>query len=108
MLAVLAALATFLMLPPSAFLWNHLPKLRYLQFPWRWLGALAVTFAFFITASTAAKRRPLWLATVIALMFGSAITVAAMMESDVTATAPTVVVLSGGNIEWEGLSATMG
>jgi len=37
-----------------------------------------------------------------------AITVAAMMESDVTATAPTVVVLSGGNIEWEGLSATMG
>ena len=37
-----------------------------------------------------------------------AITVAAMMEGDVTAVAPTVLVLSGGNIEWEGLSTTMG
>ena len=37
-----------------------------------------------------------------------AITVAAMMEGDIKAAAPTVLVLSGGNIEWEGLSTTMG
>jgi len=37
-----------------------------------------------------------------------AITVAAMMEGDIQAAAPTVLVLSGGNIEWEGLSTTMG
>lgn len=37
-----------------------------------------------------------------------AITVAAMTEGDVKAVAPTVLVLSGGNIDWEGLSTTMG
>lgn len=37
-----------------------------------------------------------------------AITAAAVMEGKVTLSGPTVVVLSGGNIEWEGLSATMG
>ena len=37
-----------------------------------------------------------------------AITVAAVMERAVTLSGPTVLVLSGGNIEWEGLSATMG
>ena len=38
-----------------------------------------------------------------------AITVAAVMEGTVSLSkGPTVLVLSGGNIEWEGLSATMG
>jgi threonine dehydratase len=37
-----------------------------------------------------------------------AITVAAVMERAVKLSIPTVLVLSGGNIEWEGLSATMG
>lgn len=37
-----------------------------------------------------------------------AITVAAVMERAVKLSAPTVLVLSGGNIEWDGLSTTMG
>ena len=37
-----------------------------------------------------------------------AITVAAVMERAVKLSGPTVLVLSGGNIEWEGLTATMG
>ncbi len=37
-----------------------------------------------------------------------AITAAAVLEGKVRLSGPTVVVLSGGNIEWEGLSATMG
>jgi threonine dehydratase len=37
-----------------------------------------------------------------------AITVAAVMEGAVKLTSPTVLVLSGGNIEWDGLSTTMG
>jgi threonine dehydratase len=37
-----------------------------------------------------------------------AITAAAVLEGKVKPSGPTVVVLSGGNIEWEGLSATMG
>lgn len=37
-----------------------------------------------------------------------AITVAAVMERAVKLSPPTVLVLSGGNIEWDGLSTTMG
>ncbi len=37
-----------------------------------------------------------------------AITVAAVMERAVSVSTPAVLVLSGGNIEWDGLSATMG
>ena len=37
-----------------------------------------------------------------------AITVAAVMERAVQVSGPTVLVLSGGNIEWDGLLATMG
>ncbi len=37
-----------------------------------------------------------------------AITVAAVMEGKVEISGPTVLVLSGGNIEWEGLSTAMG
>jgi hypothetical protein len=34
-----------LMLCPTLALWNHLPELRYVQFPWRWLLCLGVSFA---------------------------------------------------------------
>ncbi|HTW24917.1 MAG TPA: 6-pyruvoyl-tetrahydropterin synthase-related protein, partial [Candidatus Baltobacteraceae bacterium] len=34
--AALGAAALFLMLPPSALLWRYLPKLAFMQFPWRW------------------------------------------------------------------------
>jgi threonine dehydratase len=37
-----------------------------------------------------------------------AITVAAVMERAVQLSTPAVLVLSGGNIEWDGLSTTMG
>ena len=37
-----------------------------------------------------------------------AITIAALMEGLVVSTGPTVAVLSGGNIEWDGLSALLG
>jgi hypothetical protein len=64
MLLALAAASAFLMFPPSLFLWQHLPKLRFVQFPWRWLVPLDVAFAFFIAAmlQTPAKRRLGWTA----------------------------------------------
>ena len=37
-----------------------------------------------------------------------AITIAALLEKLVVPTGPTVAVLSGGNIEWDGLAALLG
>lgn len=39
-----AALCTLLMLRCTLPLWNHLPELRYVQLPWRWLLCLNVGF----------------------------------------------------------------
>lgn len=47
----------FLMLPLSGALWRHLPELAFLQFPWRWLGPLAVTFAFLTAVAIAGLER---------------------------------------------------
>jgi len=45
-LAALAIISTGMMLPPSLWLWRHLPKLWFIQFPWRWLDVLGLAFAF--------------------------------------------------------------
>jgi hypothetical protein len=41
-LAILTLLITFLLVPLSTPLWNHVPELAFLQFPWRLLTILAV------------------------------------------------------------------
>jgi 6-pyruvoyl-tetrahydropterin synthase related domain len=61
MLLTLGAAATLLMFPPSLFLWRMLPKLEFVQFPWRWLGVLDVVFAFFLAAAIGRAKRP-WIA----------------------------------------------
>ncbi len=62
-LAALAAVSTFMMLPVSKAFWQHLPALRFVQFPWRWLFPLAVSVALLIAAvSTSLHRKwPIWL-----------------------------------------------
>jgi hypothetical protein len=62
-LAVLAVVSTFMMLPVSKAFWQHLPALRFVQFPWRWLFPLAVSVALLIAAvSTSLHRKwPIWL-----------------------------------------------
>lgn len=50
-LAAWTAAATLLMLPFTAVFWDHLPKLRFVQLPWRWLLCLNVAFAIFVTAA---------------------------------------------------------
>jgi len=42
----------FLMLSPSAFIWEHLPLMPFIQFPWRLLGPAAATLAVCAGAST--------------------------------------------------------
>jgi hypothetical protein len=74
-LIVLSAACVILMLPPSAWLWRHLPKLRFLQFPWRWLLALSSGFAFFGAAAGNLKRRVIWWAILITAICGTALTI---------------------------------
>ena len=59
-LLALAAASVFLMFRPSLFLWQHLPKLQFVQFPWRWLLPLDVAFAFFVAAILQTPRKQ-WL-----------------------------------------------
>ncbi|MDQ2924252.1 MAG: 6-pyruvoyl-tetrahydropterin synthase-related protein [Acidobacteriota bacterium] len=47
-LAILTLCIAFLLTPPATFLWNHLPELAFLQFPWRLLSLLAVVLALAI------------------------------------------------------------
>ncbi|HEX4075183.1 MAG TPA: hypothetical protein VHX49_07275, partial [Candidatus Acidoferrales bacterium] len=67
--AAIGAAAIFLMLPPSAPLWHHLPELQFMQFPWRWLEAMGVAYALFIAASMGRSRGwRAWLIPVLVLL----------------------------------------
>jgi hypothetical protein len=73
-LLLLAGLATLLMLRFTSPLWAVLPKLRFVQFPWRWMSLLAVVFAVF-AGSAMGRRRWGWAWAVItfALIGGTAV-----------------------------------
>ena len=49
--SVWSAAAILLMLPFTLVAWEHLPKLRFVQLPWRWLLCLNVPLALLITWS---------------------------------------------------------
>ena len=57
--AFIPVVILILQLPPSLPLWNHLPKLRFLQFPWRWLVVLEAPMAIMLSAAfwPLARRR---------------------------------------------------
>jgi len=68
---LVSATAVVLMLRSSLVLWEYLPKLQFVQFPWRWMGILAVPYAYF--AAAALRRwRPGWVwAMVVVIAVGS-------------------------------------
>jgi uncharacterized membrane protein len=73
-LLLLAALAGVLMFRFTSILWNVLPKLRYVQFPWRWMSLLAVPFALFLGAAMARKRWGwIWALAAIAFISGTGV-----------------------------------
>jgi len=59
-LLLLGAAATLLMLRFTLPLWNLLPKLRFVQFPWRWMSLLAVICCCFLAAALERPRGWLW------------------------------------------------
>jgi len=61
LLAVSGA-ATFLMLRVSGFAWTLLPKMRFVQFPWRWMLVLAVPCTVFVGACACRRLGALWMA----------------------------------------------
>jgi hypothetical protein len=65
-LLLLGAAASFLTLRFTILLWDLLPKLRFVQFPWRWMSILALVAACFL-ASVVDRRRG-WLCAVAALL----------------------------------------
>jgi hypothetical protein len=44
-----AVVSSLLMLSPSGVLWAHLPKLQFMQLPWRWLLCLSMIFSLAVT-----------------------------------------------------------
>jgi hypothetical protein len=66
-LLLLSVAATMLMLRLSTIFWEHLPKLRFVQFPWRWMAILAVPYAYFLAAAMG-RRRMGWIWGVLALV----------------------------------------
>jgi hypothetical protein len=72
-LVALSVMAAFLMMPISNVFWIALPKLRFVQFPWRWMFILAIPLACFISAAAVHQRMrgyraPLTIAAVLAVL----------------------------------------
>ena len=66
-LLLLGAAATVLTLHWSAPLWNLLPKLRFVQFPWRWISVLSVLASCFLAFVVEKRRGWIWFAVVLLL-----------------------------------------
>ena len=72
-LALIPAAVLFLQFPVSHWLWNLLPELRFLQFPWRWLLAVEAPMAIFLAAAVWPREaaRP-WRRVAVGLVCGAA------------------------------------
>jgi len=68
-LALIPAVVLLLQFPISQPLWNVLPKLRFLQFPWRWLVVVEAPMAIFFAAAVWTMRTR-WRRVALALCAG--------------------------------------
>jgi len=68
-LLLLGSVATLMMLRMTATLWNLLPEMRFVQFPWRWMSILAVVCSCFLAGAIERRRGWLWFVLVAVLSF---------------------------------------
>jgi hypothetical protein len=66
-LLVVGAAAALLTLRFTLPLWNFLPKLHFVQFPWRWMSVLAVVSCCFLALAMEKRRAWLWFTVLLAL-----------------------------------------
>jgi hypothetical protein len=67
-LAILAGGAALLMFRFTFIFWEYLPKLRFVQFPWRFMSVVSVSFACFVAAAAARRFGWLWMGAVLAIL----------------------------------------
>ncbi len=73
-LLLLSAVSAILMVRHSSVLWEYLPKLRFVQFPWRWMAVLAVPYACFLAAALPWRRTGwIWGALAFFIVGGTAV-----------------------------------
>lgn len=66
-LLILGAAATLLMLRFSLPVWKYLPKLRFVQFPWRWMSIIALMAACFLACLIDRRRGWIWFVAIVVL-----------------------------------------
>ena len=67
-LTIWSSAATLLMCSFTFVFWDYLPKLRFVQLPWRWLLCLNVVFAIAATVAIRSWLRRLWLCAAMLLL----------------------------------------
>jgi hypothetical protein len=72
-LLVVTAAAMLLMLRVTTIFWLVLPKLRFVQFPWRWMAILAVPGAVFLGAAARRQLGWLWVIAAVAISVGTGV-----------------------------------
>jgi uncharacterized membrane protein len=65
-LLLVGSAATLLTLRFTLPLWDHLPKLRFVQFPWRWMSVIALVCCCFLAVVIEKRRGWLWFALILA------------------------------------------
>jgi hypothetical protein len=72
-LAILAGGTSLLMFRFTLPFWEYLPKLRFVQFPWRFMSIVSVSYVCFVAGAAARRFRWVWMAGILALVFGTGV-----------------------------------